>query len=661
MYFQISKIIIFPKSREYSPKVVEFSLGKVNVITGGSRTGKSAIIPIIDYCLASSECHIPVDTIRDHVSWYGVVFQAENEQLFLARRVPKGNDGSNDFYYNKGKKVEVPPYIDEANETQAGIKNILNAISGVPSFNLHGTEENVPYATRLGFRDLMTLNFQPQGIVANQNILFYKTHEHKHRMKLRNWFPYIIGAENSEILAARQRLENALNALKRKQRELERVENISAGWVANMQGHLRVAMEYGLIKDDFDLNRSADDLIGAAQAIVEDIPNYSKTDATDLNAANAELAKFEREEAERSQKIAMIKKRLSDLKMLKAGLSDYRGSVRKRSERLHISKWLGDIANLPGHCPACGSEDHPHAHTELHKIAEVFEEYEAAASVMADVPDTFEREENSLNLELSKLLEEKAAQQNRYDQVLVRNQQARASFQSQKAMFLFLGHLDASLQTFKGLSEGGELRREITVLEKTISDLMKIVDQDGINARRQKALGELSQTILSYLKFLDVEETYKRQAPKFSIKDLNISVQSADGHQHFLSDVGSASNWVSFHIALMCAFQELFVAQRSSPVPSFVVFDQPSQVYFPKLKRGEELGDKIDYADEDSTAVKSMFQVLSYSVRKSKGRWQAIVLDHAGSDIYGGIDGINEVDEWRDGKKLIPLEWYEQL
>ena len=48
MFFQIEKIIIWPRNTVFPPRVLSFSLGKVNVITGASRTGKTAIIPIID-------------------------------------------------------------------------------------------------------------------------------------------------------------------------------------------------------------------------------------------------------------------------------------------------------------------------------------------------------------------------------------------------------------------------------------------------------------------------------------------------------------------------------------------------------------------------------------------------------------------------------------
>lgn len=74
------------------------------------------------------------------------------------------------------------------------------------------------------------------------------------------------------------------------------------------------------------------------------------------------------------------------------------------------------------------------------------------------------------------------------------------------------------------------------------------------------AVAIISQGILNHLRTLDVEDKYRKVAPKFGIKDLNISVLSNDSHWHFVSEVGSASNWVSFHIGLMCSLQEYFLS-----------------------------------------------------------------------------------------------------
>lgn len=41
-------------------RAINLDLGRVNIITGASGTGKSAIIKALDYCLGSSKCQLPV-------------------------------------------------------------------------------------------------------------------------------------------------------------------------------------------------------------------------------------------------------------------------------------------------------------------------------------------------------------------------------------------------------------------------------------------------------------------------------------------------------------------------------------------------------------------------------------------------------------------------
>lgn len=659
MKFQLLKLIVWPKNLEFPPRIVEFMPGVLNVITGSSRTGKSAIIPIIDYCLSSGECTIPIDTIRDYSSWYGIVFQTDSEQTLLARKVPIGNQVSNDFFLMRSDIISVPLTITDRNETTDGIKNYLNTISGVPYFNLEGEEDKRGYTARLSFRDLMALNFQSQDIVANQNILFYKTHAHEHREKLRNWFPYILGAENIETLKARQRIQELEKKLNQLKREYDKTKSVSSAWKANMEGHLRVAKEYGLLGDESIENGDPDVLLSIAKNILEYIPEYSLSDFRDIETGNKEVANLEDEEIQISAAIGATKKRLSDVKRLSSGLSDYESSVKRRVERLQISKWLEDISENSSPCPACGSEDHPNSNQELKKIANVFSIIEDESKSLANVPTSFSREEQRLTMELEVLLEKKKDFQKRYDIIMQSNNEARTEFQRRKNMYLFLGHMRASLETFEKLVDGGELQLEISQLENEYKALLSIVDQKSVTAKMEVATTRISQGILNHLKTLDVESKYREVAPRFNTKDLNISVLSNDNHWHYLSQVGSASNWVSFHIALMCSLQEYFLTQTACSVPSFVIFDQPSQVYFPKLKRNEMLNESDpQFLDEDVEAVKGMFTTIANSIKNAGGRWQSIILDHADDSIYGGIEGIYEVEIWRDGNKLIPELWY---
>ena len=56
MKLKIKNIVLYPKDKSKEKRVVPFELDKVNVITGESHKGKSALVHIIDYCLGSGKC-----------------------------------------------------------------------------------------------------------------------------------------------------------------------------------------------------------------------------------------------------------------------------------------------------------------------------------------------------------------------------------------------------------------------------------------------------------------------------------------------------------------------------------------------------------------------------------------------------------------------------
>src|SRR5688572_16727323 len=135
MYFQIKEIILWPKKRLLGPRRVKFGLGKVNIISGASRTGKSAIIPIIDYCLGSDKCTIPVNTIRDSCEWFGIIVQTSVGSKLLARREPGNQKTTGDMFVLEGIEIIVPERIDEKNSNVDAVKRRLDELAGLTSLD----------------------------------------------------------------------------------------------------------------------------------------------------------------------------------------------------------------------------------------------------------------------------------------------------------------------------------------------------------------------------------------------------------------------------------------------------------------------------------------------------------------------------------------------
>jgi hypothetical protein len=78
MQLTILKIILWPKDTAFRPRVIPFEPGKINIISGESGTGKSTLTWIVDYCLGSDKCSIPVGLIRDLAGWFGLHLKLAN-------------------------------------------------------------------------------------------------------------------------------------------------------------------------------------------------------------------------------------------------------------------------------------------------------------------------------------------------------------------------------------------------------------------------------------------------------------------------------------------------------------------------------------------------------------------------------------------------------
>src|SRR3989442_2913569 len=135
MNFRIKEIILWPRSADYQPRRLRFELGAVNVISGVSRTGKSAIIPIIDYCFGADKCTIPVQAIRRACEWFGVLVQTKNGERLFARREPGNQRATGDVFLASGPAVDIPRRINSKNSNLETLKRTLDQLSGLSALD----------------------------------------------------------------------------------------------------------------------------------------------------------------------------------------------------------------------------------------------------------------------------------------------------------------------------------------------------------------------------------------------------------------------------------------------------------------------------------------------------------------------------------------------
>jgi tetratricopeptide (TPR) repeat protein len=643
MLLQIRQVNLWPRVANVTPRVVNFEAGVVNVITGASKTGKSAIIPIIDYCLGSDKCTIPVGTIRNACSWFGILIDTPFGQRLLARREPGEQKATGDMFVLPGPDITVPSVITGPNTNVDKVKADLNEIAGLTQldFDIEGVETG--FLSRPSFRDVIAFCFQPQNIVANPDVLLYKADTNEHRQKLRTIFPYVLGAVTPETLAMQHEVARLRTDLKRKERELEAIRTVSQRWIAEIQTQL--------------VGASVGEMVGALRQVVAAPLEDVVVASMGINDASNELIVLEREEGRLSNQLSHLKRRLTDMKQLQTTSSDYRESLEIRRDRLGISEWIQDRYDNGHACPLCGSEDDEHQ-AEIDKLVVALKRIEDQAGNFQKMPAAFDREYLRIQAEIDRFAEELNAVRARRKALENWSRAADQQRYASTAAARFVGGLEEAIGRYEHLQGDSDLLAEVQELRARINDLDDQIRQRRVRASLDEALRRVTEFAGRVLPLLDVENP---ELPiSLSTDDLTVKV-TGQNRVDYLWEIGSGANWLGYHIAVILALHNLFLDLKHSAVPSFAVFDQPSQVYFPKRLAGvvKEEEKEQTYRDEDVDAVRKIFDALAFAVRTFQGRWQAIVLDHAPKELWEDINGAHLVEEWRNGNKLVPETWIE--
>ena len=131
---QIRAIVAY--SHDGRLRAVHIEPGRVNIISGDSRTGKSAILGIVDYCFGASECDVPEGKVRRNVSWFGLLLQTKRGQAFVARQVPLGDGKSSESVYVKtDTEVGIPPAVELRPTTNRdGLRSLLASWVGMSDY-----------------------------------------------------------------------------------------------------------------------------------------------------------------------------------------------------------------------------------------------------------------------------------------------------------------------------------------------------------------------------------------------------------------------------------------------------------------------------------------------------------------------------------------------
>lgn len=661
MEFKIKSIILWPQKENTEKKIIPFNLDSVNVIVGDSQTGKSAIIPIIDYCLASSKCYVPVGPIRNYTNWFGILIQLENQQLLLARKSPENQSQSSLMYIKEGEQIEIPENITANNTTVEFVTNRLNVLFRLPNLDFHedSNSPKKPYENKPSYKDFLAFCFQPQHIIANPYTLFYKADTVEHRFKLQMIFPLALGLIKSDTLEIQKRIKELEDELNIKKRELEEKKKIVEAWKNEFSSLYTRCIELGILKDvPFpEKDWTMDNYI----VFLKEVPSIaSKNPYPNINnGVNQKYVRYisnlTTEEGHLLEDLEESKIKLKLLNDFSEVKNSYQTSVNDQLIRLEVTKngWLEQkLSSLQG-CPFCGNSNDK-AKKEIQDLLKSSSEISLKTKKLNLSTGLLDKERLELDKhisEIEKQINSIRDQLNRLNRDLV-NEQRKVN--DIRQMYLLVGKIERSLESIKEIRTDSTLHAQINDLEKKLSGLRKRIDHLNTKEMQEEILSLIGNRIVDYKEILKVEDF--KNSTKLDIKQLTLKIKTNHGkNEDYLWEIGSGSNWLGYHISTILALHEYFLKLKENNfTPSFIVFDQPTQTYFPQgISQRNEGSDDIE-------RVHAIFKAFLEFYKKSNNNVQIIVLEHADQKYWGKVENTKRIGpRWNQNNDtaLIPKAW----
>ncbi len=643
MSMQILNMVLY--GHDGQQRTLDLNPGSVNIITGASKTGKSALIHIVDYCFGSSECQVPAGIIRRSVAWFAVRLQLSNGQAVVARRCPPPRAASSeDCFVEVANSVDLPAAsaLYQTTNTE-GLQNLLTGWCGIAD-NIHETppgQSRPPASAK--FRHALLLCFQPQDEITQRKHLFHRCSDNFIAQSLKDVFPYLLGAVTDDYVKKRGELRRLREKLRNCERRLTELSALRGVGVSKAATLLAQARDCGLTTATESDNWDA--VVGALRTV-------AATPMAQVEDGTPSISEFTRLSDARSSLLDEQRRLRDQIAAARTFKSDERSFSREATEQQARLKPIGIFDGaVPGEsCPLCA-----HALTDANAMPSVAQLKVALATVSTRL-ESVTRSEPQMERAVAGL-EEKAAAiqqqlaQNRAELEAVRSaneQIGRARDEATKRAHV-LGRISLYLESLPELPDSTALQREATELRSKCDALEEELSDEAIRDRLESIVALLGGNMTEWAKRLQLE--HSTQPLRFNLKKLTIVADSTDGPIP-MDQMGSGENWVGYHLIGHLALHGWFTEQNR-PVPRILFLDQPSQVYFPPEKDVDGSLDSLQ--NEDRIALRRMFELVFEVVAKLAPRFQVVVTEHADLNepwYQGAI-----VEKWRSGRKLVPEDW----
>lgn len=621
MNFYIDKLLLWLKNGKL--RTLSFSNDKVNVITGNSKTGKTAILEIIDYCLCGSKETVVIsyEHIAENVAWYGIRFFINDKVYTIARgEITEKGGFSKDYYFSQTGEIPERPCVKME---EAQIKAILEQEFSIDNeITVSYGGKSLRKNTKLSFRYFLMFNTLSKDIIDNGKSFFDKMHIERYRDVWPQIFDLALGVINFETLQVQKKIDGIQQEIYVLENEKRKSAKKLELYNESISSLVKQAKEAGLINEDLELP-------DAFEALKDLLNNNNQGFANDFSV--------EQEYERLQQTHDGLTLQLAKLQRFKKSYNKYRDNLREEKEALQPIEYI-------------------YSHFSDKTSGEYFQFLNNLSRELSKVKSAikgrrpFEYDIDCQIGELQQSIDELNAKLSQTAHVAYRTLPA-----AQK--LISLGEIKAEYRRLEPPQDDNNIEKRINAKEKELEEFVSQTSE--ISEIRELTVKTLNEFIQSYIYVARNElDEYGEYGAWFDYKKAVLTLKKNKAAA--IANISSSSDHLYMHLCLFAGIHHMLLSQNSPYVPSFLVIDQPSRPYFNTAEYSYKDSEAAVSKKDDWSKVKGIFNLWDYffeQVLSQKKHFQVIMLEHVSESAWNTCHHINLVDVF-DGEKnaLVPVE-----
>lgn len=618
MKFYYDKLILWMKNGK--KRELEFEPNKVNVITGGSETGKSSILYIIDYIFFASgdrdstgtqkvsEIKIPQKFINENVEWYGVKFHINDKVYTLARKsFSTSNIPSSEYYFSS---IGEEPDQLTSSMKEKEIKTIINIEFGIDENTVipYGGK-TLPLGSKISMRYFMLFNSQDEDTIDKSDVFFNKQSIPRYQEALERIFDLSLGINTPANTLINDKILNITKEIAKFQRKQSVLEKENFVFEKEIIQLIKQAKSFGIIDKD------CNELSNCIEVLRTAIQNKNPNSNTNVNEIIEELEKEEKS----------IKLQLVNIRRFLKEFDKYKELISKNEDSLKPVEFLRKIKLTENQSDVVETILES-LETQLYSIRE---------EIKIKKPNDFNSKEQIklLNNRLTELIKKK--------ETYITDKSSESTFDK----YIFLGEAKSKLDFYEKDFGKESYEEKIRTLTEEKDDL--ITQYIPIDDKKESTIRLLEKFINHWLvSSKKAMETYAGYLPVFNYKQKRLELQSPTSTE-IIKFTGSSSNYLFLHLCLFLGFHELILKENVGYIPSYLILDQPSRPYY------DNSNEKMKDREKIVVAMQILNDFISHINDTAQKDFQIIVFEHIPKDIWEGMKNFHLVSLFDEDNKLI--------